>query len=107
MQDQLISVYTISVAIIAPVTGATIWLVARERVRRDIAKEESIAAQVIAKEKSVGVQAIFDLTKQLNKMERDIERLQGSDQAQTNEIHVLEEDYKKLTMMIIELLKLK
>lgn len=92
--DAWVSLYTITIAIVSPVAGATIWLVSREKAR-----------VAIAKEKSLGAQAVFDLMKQLHVMERDIERLKELDEDKTEEIRTLEEDYKNLNKLIIELLK--
>lgn len=94
--DSWIQIYTITVAIIAPVTGGTIWLVAREVTRR-----------AIAKERSLGAQAVFDLMRQLRVMEQDIERLKEQDETKSEDIRILEEDYKNLNRLIIELLKSK
>lgn len=94
--EQLISLYTITVAIVTPVSGATIWAVQREKTRR-----------VQAIEKSVGAQAVFTVMNHLEKLRLDINHLKDSDEDRSEEIRVLEEDYKKLTILIIELLKIK
>lgn len=91
--EQWISLYTITIAIVSPVTGVTIWLVQHEKSRR-----------LIATEKSLGAQAVLDLMNQLRKMERDIEILKASDEDKTEEIRILEEDYKNLNKLIIDLL---
>ena len=94
--DQVTSLYTITLAIVAPVAGAVIWLMDREKTSR-----------VVAKEKSVGAHAIYKLMEQLNKMRADLDALKLSDTGKTQEIKVLEDDVKALHLLIIELLKTK
>lgn len=94
--DQWINLYTITIAILSPVTGATIWLVSHEKTTREKAKE-----------KSLGAQAVFDLMNQMKIMDKDIERLKQQDDDKSEEIRILEEDYKNLNKLIIELLKTK